>query len=106
MSSLHRIAGHSLRDRVRSSAIREELRVDPLHLRIEKSQVARASVLDASWTPPLGSVPGTSHREETQGMAQNTLEGLCLSAGLRTPRVSPRGAAGGVLGEGHLGISA
>ncbi|TKS64956.1 LINE-1 reverse transcriptase -like protein [Collichthys lucidus] len=39
MSFLRRVAGLSLRDRVRSSAIREELRVQPLHLRIERSQL-------------------------------------------------------------------
>ncbi|KAK0144601.1 putative uncharacterized transposon-derived protein F52C9.6 [Merluccius polli] len=39
MSFLRRVAGLSLRDRVRSSVIREELRVDPLLLRIERSQM-------------------------------------------------------------------
>ncbi|MEQ2314527.1 hypothetical protein AMECASPLE_013049 [Ameca splendens] len=38
-----------------------------------------ASILDASWTPSSGGVPGASHREEAQGTAQDTLEGLCLS---------------------------
>ncbi|MEQ2252441.1 hypothetical protein ILYODFUR_021765, partial [Ilyodon furcidens] len=31
----------------------------------------------------------TSHREEAQGTAQDTLEGLCLSAGLGTPLAPP-----------------
>ncbi|KAK0150839.1 hypothetical protein N1851_008038 [Merluccius polli] len=42
MSFLRRVAGLSLRDRVRSSVIREELGVDPLLLR-EPDEVARAS---------------------------------------------------------------
>ncbi|KAK5601159.1 hypothetical protein CRENBAI_003406 [Crenichthys baileyi] len=53
-----------------------------------------------------GGVPGTSHREEAQGTAQDTLEGLCLSAGLVTPWAPPGGAGGGVWGEGRLGVSA
>ncbi|MEQ2229757.1 ETS translocation variant 1 [Ilyodon furcidens] len=40
------------------------------------------------------------------GMAQDTLEGLCLSAGLGTPWAPPGGAGGGVWGEGRLGVSA
>ncbi|MEQ2194675.1 hypothetical protein XENOCAPTIV_001329 [Xenoophorus captivus] len=47
-----------------------------------------------------------SHWEEAQGKAQDTLERLCLSAGLGTPWAPPRGAGGGVWGEGRLGISA
>ncbi len=39
MSFLRRVAGRSLRDKVRSSATREELRVEPLLLDIERSQV-------------------------------------------------------------------
>ncbi|KAK0138540.1 putative uncharacterized transposon-derived protein F52C9.6 [Merluccius polli] len=39
MSFLCRVAGLSLRDRVRSSVIREELGVDPLLLRVERSQM-------------------------------------------------------------------
>ncbi|TWW68301.1 hypothetical protein D4764_19G0000990, partial [Takifugu flavidus] len=39
MSFLRRVAGLSLRDRVRSSAIREELGVEPLLLRVEWSQM-------------------------------------------------------------------
>ncbi|TWW81097.1 hypothetical protein D4764_01G0009120 [Takifugu flavidus] len=39
MSFLRRVAGLSLRDRVRSSAIREELGVEPLLLRVERSQI-------------------------------------------------------------------
>ncbi|KAK0132808.1 LINE-1 reverse transcriptase [Merluccius polli] len=39
MSFLRRVAGLSLRDRVRSSVIREELGVDPLLLHVERSQM-------------------------------------------------------------------
>jgi len=39
MSSLCRVAGLSLRDRVRSSDIRRELGVEPLVLRVERSQL-------------------------------------------------------------------
>ena len=39
MSFLRRVAGLSLRDRVRSSVIRERLRVEPLLLHIERSQL-------------------------------------------------------------------
>ncbi|MEQ2234458.1 hypothetical protein ILYODFUR_032011 [Ilyodon furcidens] len=97
MSFLRRVAGHSLRDGLRSSAIREEVMVEPLllHIREEPVEVARASIPDASWTPPLACVPGTSHREEAQGTAQDTLEGLCLLAGLGTPPPAPPGVAGG-----------
>ncbi|TWW53911.1 R2DM Retrovirus-related Pol polyprotein from type II retrotransposable element [Takifugu flavidus] len=53
MSFLRRVAGLSLRDRVRGSAIREELGVEPLLLRVEEPDgVAWASSQDAPWTPP------------------------------------------------------
>ncbi|KAI3356114.1 hypothetical protein L3Q82_017378 [Scortum barcoo] len=56
--------------------------------------------------PPRGGVPGMSHREEASGKTQDTLEKLCLSAGLGTPRGPPGRAGGSVWGEGSLGISA
>ncbi|MED6281902.1 hypothetical protein CHARACLAT_026589 [Characodon lateralis] len=43
--------------------------------------------------------------QEAQRTAQDTLEGLCLSAGLGTPWAPPIGAGGGVWGEGSLGVS-
>ncbi|KAI3352628.1 hypothetical protein L3Q82_019215 [Scortum barcoo] len=79
MSFLHRVAGRSLRDRVRSFG---------------HSGGARKR-----------GVPGMSHREEASGKTQDTLERLCLSAGLGTPRGPPRRAGGSVWGEGSLGIS-
>ena len=49
---------------------------------------------------------GTSHWEETLGKTQDTLERLCLSAGLGTPQ-GPSGRAGGSgRGQGRLGSSA
>ncbi|MEQ2315050.1 hypothetical protein AMECASPLE_018248, partial [Ameca splendens] len=39
-------------------------------------------------------------------MTQDTLEGLCLLAGLGTPWAPPGGAGGGVWGKGRLGVSA
>ncbi|KAK3560105.1 hypothetical protein QTP86_033893, partial [Hemibagrus guttatus] len=100
MSFLRRVAGRSLRDRVRSSVTREELGVEPLLLHIERGQLRWLGHL--FWMPPgrlPGEVfPGMPHREEAPGKTQDT--GLCLSAGLGTPR-GPSGRAGGsVWGEG------
>ncbi|MEQ2241298.1 hypothetical protein ILYODFUR_023960 [Ilyodon furcidens] len=60
----------------------------------------------SDWMTSSGGVPGTSHREEAQGTAQDTLEGLCLSAGLGTPWTPPGRTGDGVWGEGRLGVSA
>ncbi|KAK0147747.1 hypothetical protein N1851_012535 [Merluccius polli] len=59
MSFLRRVAGLSLRDRVRSSVIREELGVDPLLLRIERSQMRWLGHLDRMppWAGPTGRRP-------------------------------------------------
>ncbi|MEQ2291636.1 hypothetical protein AMECASPLE_015026 [Ameca splendens] len=94
----NKVAGHFLRDRVRSSAIRELLL-----LHIKRSQSRWLGHLYRM--PSSGGVPGMSHLEEAQGMAQDTLEGLCLSAGLGTPWAPHGGAGGGVWGEGRLGVS-
>ncbi|TKS65493.1 LINE-1 reverse transcriptase -like protein [Collichthys lucidus] len=64
MSFLRRVAGLSLRDRVRSSAIREELRVEPLLLRIERSQLRWLGHLVR--TPP-GRLPGETFRARPSG---------------------------------------
>ncbi len=50
MSFLRRVTGRSLRDRVRSSVAREELRVEPLLLDIERSQLRWLGHL--FWMPP------------------------------------------------------
>ncbi|KAM9718417.1 uncharacterized protein ACNS7B_019603 isoform 2-T2 [Menidia menidia] len=47
---------------------------------------------DASWSPPWGGVLGSSHREKAQRKTQDPLEGLCVPAGLGTPRDPPGGA--------------
>ncbi|TWW64209.1 hypothetical protein D4764_03G0012170 [Takifugu flavidus] len=59
MSFLHRVAGFSLRDRVRSSAIREELGVEPLLLRVERSQMRWLGHLVRM---PPGRLPGEVFR--------------------------------------------
>ncbi|KAK7921963.1 hypothetical protein WMY93_008865 [Mugilogobius chulae] len=59
MSFLRRVAGRSLRDRVRSSVTREELRVEPLLLHIERGQLRWLGHL--YWMPP-GRLPGEVFR--------------------------------------------
>ncbi|TWW73543.1 hypothetical protein D4764_15G0009370 [Takifugu flavidus] len=59
MSFLQRVAGLSLRDRVRSSAVREELGVEPLLLRIERSQMRWLGHLVRM---PPGRLPGEVFR--------------------------------------------
>ena len=55
MSFLLRVAGRSLRDRVRSSVTREELGVEPLLLHVQRSQLRWLGHL--FWMPP-GRLPG------------------------------------------------
>ncbi|KAK3543704.1 hypothetical protein QTP70_027204 [Hemibagrus guttatus] len=59
MSFLLRVAGRSLRDRVRSSATQEELRVEPLLLHIERGQLRWLGHL---FRMPLGRLPGEVFR--------------------------------------------
>ncbi|TWW76581.1 hypothetical protein D4764_13G0012430 [Takifugu flavidus] len=59
MSFLRRVAGLSLRDRVRSSAIREELGVELLLLRVERSQMRCLGHLVRM---PPGRLPGAVFR--------------------------------------------
>ncbi|TWW63116.1 hypothetical protein D4764_03G0001240 [Takifugu flavidus] len=59
MSFLRRVAGPSLRDRVRSSAIREELGVELLLLRVERSQMRW---LGNQVRMPPGRLPGEVFR--------------------------------------------
>ncbi len=88
------MSGLSLRDRVRSSDIQEELRAEPLLLRVKRSQFA--------W----GGVLGISIREETPGQTQNTLERLYLSADLGILWYTPEGAGVSSWGEECLGFPA
>ncbi|XP_076876507.1 uncharacterized protein LOC143525918 [Brachyhypopomus gauderio] len=60
MSFLHRVAGRTLRDRVRSAVTREELGVEPLLLHIERSQLR--------WLGHLGGGP-----EEDPGHVGETM---------------------------------
>ncbi|KAK3552130.1 hypothetical protein QTP86_001508 [Hemibagrus guttatus] len=59
MSFLHRVAGRSLRDRVRSSVTREELGVEPLLLHIERGQLRWLGHL---FRMPPGPLPGEVFR--------------------------------------------
>ncbi|KAK3514973.1 hypothetical protein QTP70_000742 [Hemibagrus guttatus] len=87
MSFLRRVAGRSLRDRVELCHTRgaRSRAAAPPH-RKGAVEVAWASVSDASRTSPWRGVPGMPHREEAPGKTQDTLERLCLLAGLGTPR--------------------
>ncbi|KAK0135351.1 putative uncharacterized transposon-derived protein F52C9.6 [Merluccius polli] len=64
MSFLRRVAGLFLRDRVRSSVIREELGVDPLLLRVERSQMRWLGHLVRM---PPGRLPGEVFRARPTG---------------------------------------
>ena len=64
MSFLCRVAGLSFRDRVRSLVIREELRVDPLLLCIERSQMRWLGHLVRM---PPGRLPGEMFRARPTG---------------------------------------
>ena len=74
-----------------------------IYVRTQPAEVARASILDAPWTPSSGGVPGMSRREETPRKTQDTLEWLCHPAGLGAPWDPPGGS---VRGEGSLGVPA
>ena len=81
MSFLRRVAGLSLRDRVRSSVIREELGVDPLLLRVERSQMRWLGHLVRM---PPGHLPG----EEDPGHAGETMSLGWLGNASGSPRKS------------------
>ncbi|TWW77545.1 hypothetical protein D4764_12G0009350 [Takifugu flavidus] len=72
------VAGLSLRDRVRSSAIREELGVEPLLLRVERSQMRWLGhlvrmPLDASLVRCSGHVPPVGDPREDPGHVGETM---------------------------------
>jgi len=70
MCFLRRVAGLSLRDRVRSSNIRTELRIEPLLLRVERSQLRWHLIrmlpgrlpLEFFWARPTGRRPRSRPR--------------------------------------------
>ncbi|KAI3356573.1 hypothetical protein L3Q82_017772 [Scortum barcoo] len=83
MSFLRRVAGRSLRDRVRSSVTREELGVEPLLLHIERSQLRWLGHL---FRMPPGRLPREVFQacptgRRPSGKTQDTLERLCLCLG-------------------------
>ncbi len=86
MGFLGRTASIFLRDRVRSSVICQEFRVEPLFLCAERIQLRwfghLVSGKDASWLPPHGGVPGTSCWEEALGQSQSQAERFYLCTGL------------------------
>ncbi|KAI3377487.1 hypothetical protein L3Q82_008668, partial [Scortum barcoo] len=109
MSFLRRVAGRSLRDRVRSSVTREELGVEPLLLRIERSQLRWLGHL---FRMPPGRLPREVFQACPTGRRPRgrprTRWRDYVSLGLAWERLGdPPGRAGGsVWGEGGLGISA
>lgn len=90
----HRVAGLSLRGRVRSLDIHKKLKVELLLLRIEV-EVVWASIMEVSWTPLCGRVFGMSNWEEGPGQTPDTLERLHLSVGLGMPQYSSGGTREG-----------
>jgi len=90
MGFLHRVSGLSLRDRVRSSVIREGLGVERLLLHIERSQMRWLGHLlrmppgrlpgEVFWARPTGRRP----RRRPRALWRD-----CLSAGLGMPRGPP-----------------
>lgn len=84
------------RDRVRSSEIPEEVRIEPLFLSLERSQmVVQASGKDTSWTSPWG---GVFFYVQSGGDPGADPE-------FTWPWYPLRGAAGSGQGEGSHGFS-
>ena len=88
-----RVAGLSLRVRMRSLDIWEEFGIEPLLLHIERSQLRgfQHLVWDAPWTSLWGGVLGMPIWEETPGQTKDTLKRLYLSAGQGTFQCPPGG---------------
>ena len=91
ISFLRRVASISLRDRVKSSIIRERLGVGPLLLHLERSQLR--------WFGHLVRMPPRrlprevlALWENTPGQTKDQMEGLHLQTGLGTPRDRPGGS--------------
>ncbi len=92
MSFLRRVAGRSLRDRVRSSVTREELRVEPLLLHIERGQLRWLGHL---FRMPPGRLPGKVFRVRPTGTMSPGWPG--------NASVSPRKSWRKCLGRGKSG---
>lgn len=91
MGFLCRVFWLSLRDRMNSLVIQEELRSGAAASPglEEPVEVTQAWL---GWTPQWWGVQGTPHWEETQGKIQDTLVGRCFWTGLETPWDFPGGA--------------
>ena len=74
MSFPRRVAGLSLRDRLRTVDIRDMYRIEPLLFCADRSQLVQASCQDAPWTSPQGDVSGTPILEESPGQTKDLLE--------------------------------
>ncbi len=104
MSFLCRVAGHSLRDRVRSSVTLEELRVESLLLGIERSQLRWLGHL---FRMPPGCLPGEVFRASPTG--KRPWEDPGHAGGIMYPdwpviaSVSPRRSKRKCLGRGKSG---
>ncbi|KAK3571544.1 hypothetical protein QTP86_013177 [Hemibagrus guttatus] len=97
MSFLRRVAGRSLRDRVRSSVTREELGVEPLLLHIERGQLRWLGHL---FRMPPGRLPGEVFRACPTGKRPR---GRSRTRWRDYVSRRPSGRAGGsVWGEGDL----
>uniref|UniRef100_A0A8C6LRX0 Reverse transcriptase domain-containing protein n=1 Tax=Nothobranchius furzeri TaxID=105023 RepID=A0A8C6LRX0_NOTFU len=106
MSFLRRVAGLSLRDRVRSSVIQEGLGVDPLVLHIQRSQLRW---LGHVVRMPPGRLPGEVFRARPTGRRPKgrprTQWRDYISPGQGMSWDSPGGAGSSGWGEGSLGLS-
>ena len=105
MSFLRRVAGRSLRDRVRSSVTREELRVKPLLFHIERGQLKWLGHL---FRMPPGRLPGKVFRARPTGRRPpgrpRTDYGDTMSPGWPgNASVSPRRSWRKCLGRGKSG---
>ncbi len=105
MSFLRGVAGRFLRDKVRSSVTREELRAEPLILDIERSQLRRLGHLMPPGRLP-GRCSGLSHREEIPGRPRTRWRDYVSRLAWERLGIPPGRARGRVSGEGSLGIPA
>ena len=101
MGFLRRVSGLSLRDRVRSSVIQEGLGVEPLLLRIERSQMRWFGHL-VRMLP--GRLPGEVFRARPTGRRPRGRP-RTPERRLGTPRGPPGRAGGRGRGQGRLGFS-